>query len=794
MSRLLLAARNRLKWASRNFASAAGLQQGLPETADAVIIGGGSIGCNTLYHLTKLGMTNVILLEKHSLTAGTTWHTAGLLWRLRPSDTEIQLLAHGRNLIKGLEQETGVAPGWIENGGLFIASSKPRLDEYKRLKTIGHDFGVVSHVLTPEETKRLYPLMNVEDVYGTLYSPGDGTIDPAGYCQALTRAAKGKGAQVYESCSLTGIQTTESWAGGRKVSRVDTNLGSVKTECVINCSGAWAPKIGDLAGVAVPLTAMKHAYVLTERIEGIQNMPNVRDHDSSVYMKLQGDALALGGYEEHPVFLEQVLGDDFAFSLYELDWDVFGCHIKGAINRVPVVEATGIKSTVCGPESFTPDHKPIMGEDPGLQGFYHGCAMNSAGMMLGGGCGWQLAEWVIQGRPSLDMFGYDIRRFHPNLIRNRKWVTERSHEAYAKNYSIVFPHDEPLAGRNANKGPLYETLLSQGCVYQDRQGFERPGWFLPGTMAPPLDYDYYGSYQIPKHANYVYKDLLGSDYTFDFPPHHKQIAEQCKACRTSAAVFDMSYFGKFYLSGPDAQKCADYVFTNNVQRQPGTSIYSCMLNPRGGIESDLTVSVLDNSQLLPCEPKFQGPGFYVAAGGGSWNQALSHIMSVVRQQKFDVQVHNATNDMALISLQGPKSRDILQKLVDVDLSNDNFPFSTNKIATVAGRLVRLLRLTFAGELGWELHVPNESAVQVYHAVMAAGKPFGIANAGYRALDCLSIEKVILFAGMYIRSLDNTPISTHDIKEGSYELEIMCDKVKAQVHTKSPFDPTNQRIQ
>ncbi|CAG0923237.1 unnamed protein product [Notodromas monacha] len=554
--------------------------------------GGGSIGCNTLYHLTKLGMTNVILLEKHSLTAGTTWHTAGLLWRLRPSDTEIQLLAHGRNLIKGLEQETGVAPGWIENGGLFIASSKPRLDEYKRLKTIGHDFGVVSHVLTPEETKRLYPLMNVEDVYGTLYSPGDGTIDPAGYCQALTRAAKGKGAQVYESCSVTGIQTTESWAGGRKVSRVDTNLGSVKTECVINCSGAWAPKIGDLAGVAVPLTAMKHAYVLTERIEGIQNMPNVRDHDSSVYMKLQGDALALGGYEEHPVFLEQ-LGDDFAFSLYELDWDVFGCHIKGAINRVPVVEATGIKSTVCGPESFTPDHKPIMGEDPGLQGFYHGCAMNSAGMMLGGGCGWQLAEWVIKGRPSLDMFGYDIRRFHPNLIRNRKWVTERSHEAYAKNYSIVFPHDEPLAGRNANKGPLYETLLSQGCVYQDRQGFERPGWFLPGTMAPPLDYDYYGSYQIPKHANYVYKDLLGSDYTFDFPPHHKQNGEP-----------------------------------------------------------------------------------------------VGHL--------------------------------------------------------------------YRGEFAFTL-----------------GKSIGYG---------------------YIRSLDNTPISTHDIKEGSYELEIMCDKVKAQVHTKSPFDPTNQRIQ
>ncbi|KFM80467.1 Sarcosine dehydrogenase, mitochondrial, partial [Stegodyphus mimosarum] len=391
----------------------------VPSSADVVVIGGGIIGCSTLYHLTKLGCTNVILLEKDQLTAGTTWHTAGLIWRLRPSDTDIQILNHTRHLLNDvLEKETGVHPGWINNGGLFIANSKERMNEYKRLMTIGKAFGIESHVLSPSETKKLYPLMNTEDLYGTLYSPGDGTVDPAGFCVSLVRAATKSGAKVIEKCAVTGIDVIENEFGTKKINAIHTTSGTVKSNCVVNCTGVWAPYIGQMAGVKVPLIAMKHAYVVTNRIEGIQNMPNVRDHDLSVYLRLQGDALSVGGYETNPIFWENV-EKNFAFGLFELDWNVFGTHIEKSMHRLPALEFTGIKSTVCGPESFTPDHKPLLGEDPIVRGFYHGCGFNSLGMNAGGGSGRELAKWIIKGRPELDMYGYDIRRFYEKMTDNK---------------------------------------------------------------------------------------------------------------------------------------------------------------------------------------------------------------------------------------------------------------------------------------------------------------------------------------------------------------------------------------
>uniref|UniRef100_A0A8C4LNW4 Sarcosine dehydrogenase n=1 Tax=Equus asinus asinus TaxID=83772 RepID=A0A8C4LNW4_EQUAS len=400
----------------------------LPSTANVVVIGGGSLGCQTLYHLAKLGVSGAVLLERERLTSGTTWHTAGLLWQLRPSDVEVELLAHTRRVVsRDLEEETGLHTGWIQNGGLFIASNRQRLDEYKRLMSLGKAYGVESHVLSPAETKALYPLMNVDDLYGTLYVPQDGTMDPAGTCTTLARAATARGAQVIENCPVTGIRVRTDDFGVRRVAAVETEHGSIQTPCVVNCAGVWAGAVGRMAGVKVPLVAMHHAYVVTERIEGIQNMPNVRDHDASVYLRLQGDALSVGGYEANPIFWEEV-SDKFAFGLFDLDWDVFTQHIEGAINRVPVLEKTGVKSTVCGPESFTPDHKPLMGEAPELRGFFLGCGFNSAGMMLGGGCGQELAHWIVHGRPEKDMYGYDIRRFHHSLTDHRRWIRERSHE------------------------------------------------------------------------------------------------------------------------------------------------------------------------------------------------------------------------------------------------------------------------------------------------------------------------------------------------------------------------------
>uniref|UniRef100_A0A671T0R6 Sarcosine dehydrogenase n=1 Tax=Sinocyclocheilus anshuiensis TaxID=1608454 RepID=A0A671T0R6_9TELE len=530
----------------------------LLKSADVVVIGGGSLGCQTLYHLCKLGMTNVVLLERDRLTAGTTWHTAGLLWQLRPSDTEVELLDHTRNVISSeLEEETGLETGWIQNGGLFIASNKQRLDEYKRLMSLGKAYGIESYVLSPAETKDLYPLMNVKDLYGTLYVPKDGTMDPAGTCTTLSRAATARGATVIENCPVTGIQVKVDDLGVKRVKAVETAHGTIQTPCVVNCAGVWATKLGEMAGVNVPLIAMHHAYVVTERIEGIQNMPNVRDHDASVYLRLQGDALSVGGYEHNPIFCNDV-SNNFAFSLFDLDWDVFMQHINGAVNRVPALEQTGIKSTVCGPESFTADHKPLMGEAPEVRGFFLGCGFNSAGMMLGGGCGKELAHWIIHGRPEKDMYGYDIR---------------------------------------------YNT-------------------------------------------DYKYSEILGKEYTFDFPPHHDVVI-----FRNAVAVFDMSYFGKFYLTGPDAKKAADWLFTADGNKAPGENL--CLL--RGGVESDLTVSRLEPSPAHhPLTPESNGEAYYLAIGGGVAQHNWSHIQAVLQGQGFRCTLIDHTEDMGMISIQGPK--------------------------------------------------------------------------------------------------------------------------------------------
>uniref|UniRef100_A0A452VFB5 Sarcosine dehydrogenase n=1 Tax=Ursus maritimus TaxID=29073 RepID=A0A452VFB5_URSMA len=793
-------------------------------------------GCQTM------GLTCPITL---TLTPS---HTTGLLWQLRPSDVEVELLAHTRRVVShDLEEETGLHTGWIQNGGLFIASNRQRLDEYKRLMSLGKAYGVESHVLSPAETKALYPLMNVDDLYGTLYVPQDGTMDPAGTCTALSRAAAARGAQVPTTTGPCVPRSQPEGPGG---------------------PAGRARAMGHRGPVTV-----QPWLTLRPVCSAFQNMPNVRDHDASVYLRLQGDALSVGGYETNPIFWEEV-SDKFAFGLFDLDWDVFSPHIEGAVNRVPVLEKTGVKSTVCGPESFTPDHKPLMGEAPELRGFYLGCGFNSAGMMLGGGCGQELAHWIVHGRPEKDMYSYDIRRFHPLLTDHRRWVRERSHESYAKNYSVVFPHDEPLAGRNMRTDPLHEELLARGCVFQERQGWERPGWFTPQGTAPVLQYDYYGAYGNQAHRDYAYGRLLGDEYTFDFPPHHDVIKKECLACRGAAAVFNMSYFGKFYLVGLDAKKAADWLFSADVSRPPGMT--SKVFPQPGGLAAPAP------SVLPPCPESgapLAGDGYYLAVGGAVAQHNWAHISAVLQDEKFRCQLIDSSEDLGMISVQGPASRAILQEVLDADLSNEAFPFSTHKLLRAAGHLVRAMRLSFVGELGWELHVPRPACVPVYQAVMTAGAKHGLVNAGYRAIDSLSIEKGYrhwhadlrpddspLEAGLaftcklksdvpflgrealekqraeglrrrllcftvdekvpmfgleaiwrngqvvghirradfgftidktlaygYIRDPSGGPVSLDFVKSGDYALERMGVTYPAQAHLKSPFDPDNKRV-
>uniref|UniRef100_A0A1B6BWS7 FAD dependent oxidoreductase domain-containing protein n=1 Tax=Clastoptera arizonana TaxID=38151 RepID=A0A1B6BWS7_9HEMI len=391
----------------------------VPESADVVIIGGGTAGCNTLYQLAKQGI-NVVMLERVKITAGATWHNTGLLWSLLPKDIETQLLKISKNLILRIHEETGVDPNWNNNGGIYVARTKERMEEYKRLSTIAKSFNVPVKLISPEETKELFPLMNTDVIKGALHSPSDGTADPSALCTALTTGALAAGAQVVENCPVSKILVSKNlWGSGRRqVKGVETPYGTIKTQCVVNCSGAWAPEVAKLAGLTLPLCSMKHTYVVSESIPSVQGLPNIRDPDASIYIRINKDNLFVGGFENNPIIINE-MPKDFAFDLFELDWDMFHQHSKKAAELVPQFEKAGIKTSVCGPHCFTPDLLPLVGEDQRMRGMYHNVGFNSSGFMLSIACGEELAKWIINGRPELHMYKCDIRLVLDDSLQNK---------------------------------------------------------------------------------------------------------------------------------------------------------------------------------------------------------------------------------------------------------------------------------------------------------------------------------------------------------------------------------------
>mmetsp|Transcript_26944 Transcript_26944/g.69709 ORF Transcript_26944/g.69709 Transcript_26944/m.69709 type:complete len:897 (-) Transcript_26944:172-2862(-) len=722
----------------------------LPSDADVVIIGGGSIGCSTAYHFAQRGLKPVVL-ERHQLTAGTTWHTAGMLWRLRPNDVAIQLQAHTRNMCKQLEQETGIQ-SWVENGGLFVATNPERLAEYKRLSTLGVYFGVDSHVLGPREVKELYPLLNVEDVYGAIYSPGDGTIDPAGVCQAYSKAARKLGATVAEGVSVRTVEMTTGSKNGvsfRQVHGVVTTDGHrIATPLVINAAGAWSNAVAEMCQVKIPLRAMKHAYVVTESIEGVHpGLPNMRDHDLSIYFKTQGDSLALGGYEPNPEFWQKA-DPNFAFGLFDLDWDTFSHNLEGHFSRCSAIENVGIKSTVCGPEAFTPDHQPLIGPDVDVSGLFHACGFNSMGMMLAG-VGREIATWAVDGSPGLDLFHFDVARFHPSNARNDRWVEDRTHESYAKTYSIVFPHDESLAGRGQRRSALYDVLSERGCVWQARHGFERPGWFLleQGRSVQPVEYDFYGAYgdagsvipglerPVPaRNQDDAYLAAIEGELTFGWGECFDRVATECNAVRNGVAFFDQSYFGKFELTGEDANEACDWLCSAHVGSRPvGDVVYTALCNVRGGVEADVTVTKIAENH------------FYLCTGGANASHTWRWLTSNLRNSEFSrCSIEDRSDYTTILSVQGPRSQEVLERALDVSLAG--LGFSKMSSIRALGQDAMVMRLTFVGELGFELHLPATVAAEVYRAVrdsasrMSEQQGFPVEDAGYRCIDSLSGEK------------------------------------------------------
>src|SRR5882672_8846701 len=687
----------------------------VPSTARAVIIGGGIIGCSTAYHLAKLGWRDVVLLERHKLTSGSTWHAAGLVGQLRTSANITQLLKYSVELYAKLEQETGQATGWKMNGGLRLACNAERLTEIRRQATTAHSFGLEMHLLTPAEASKLWPAMAIGDVVGAAFLPTDGQANPADIAQALAKGARAAGVRVVEDCRVTAIKTKNGRAIG-----VSTAAGDVTAEVVVNCAGQWAREVGQLAGVSVPLQSVQHQYLVTEPIEGVpRNMPTLRDPDRLIYGKEEVGGLVVGGYEPNPIaWALDGIPDGFHFTLLDSNWDHFEPMMERLLGRIPALQTAGIKQLINGPESFTPDGNFILGEAPELRSFYVGAGFNAFGIASAGGAGRALAEWIAAGEPPMDLWPVDIRRFG-SIHRDRQWVLTRTLEAYGKHYTMAWPHEEHESGRPVRISPLYRRLKDQGACFGSKLGWERPNWFAPDGAESRDVYSY------------------GRQNWFD------AIGEEHRAVRERVGLFDQTSFAKFLVVGRDAEAALSWIAANDVAKPVGSLVYTQMLNKRGGIECDLTVSRLAEDT------------YYIVTGTGFATHDFAWIKANIRDG-LDARLIDVTSAYAVLSLMGPRAREVLEVAADGDVSNAAFPFGTWCELMIAGAPVRALRVTYVGELGWELHLPVETAGAVYDAIMAAGQPHDIANAGYRAIESLRLEKGYRAWGSDIGP-DHTPL-------------------------------------
>ena len=671
-----------------------------PDTARAVIVGGGIVGCSTAYHLAKLGW-DVVLLERKKLTSGTTFHAAGLVGQLRTNANITQLLGYSVDLYDRLEAETGQATGWKMNGGLRLACNAERWTEVKRQATTARSFGLDMRLLSPSEALDLWPLMSIEDVVGAAFLPTDGQANPSDITLSLAKGARMAGARILEDTEVLSVDIDKGVIRG-----VETTRGRISTPTIIACCGQWTRAFARTVGVNVPLVPMQHQYIVTERIEGVpSDLPTLRDPDRLTYYKEEVGGLVMGGYEPDPIpFARDGIPADFHYTLLDSDWDHFGQIMELSLPRVPALQNAGVKQLVNGPESFTPDGNFILGEAPEQPGFFVGAGFNAYGIAAGGGAGMALAEWVANGEPPFDLWPVDIRRFgRPHF--DDDWILRRTTEAYGRHYTMAWPSEEFDSARPARRSPLYEHLRADGAVFGEKLGWERPNWFADTS------------------AGEEPRDI----YTYQRPNWHEAVGREHRAAREAAVLFDQSSFAKFTLKGPDAEAALGWIASNDVAKPVGALIYTQMLNDRGGIEADLTCARVAEDEYAITT----GTGF--ATRDYDW--IARNIPAGMNAQLVDV-----TSGTAVLSLMGPRARDILQAVTRADVSDRAFPFATHQLIGIAGCPVRALRVTYVGELGWELHVPVESAINVYEALHAAGHDHGLINAGYRAIETLRLEK------------------------------------------------------
>jgi len=686
----------------------------VPDQAQVVVVGGGIVGTSVAYHLTQLGWRDVVLLEQGRLSGGTTWHAAGLVGQLRSSSNLTRLIRYSADLYSRLEALTGQATGWRRCGSVSVARTEERMVQLRRNAAMATAYGVEAHVISREEAAARYPLLRIDDLVGAVWIPGDGKANPADVTQALARGARAGGARLMEDVKVTGVTVRRG-----AVASVETSAGPIATEILVNCAGMWARDLGRLSGVTIPLHACEHMYIVTQPIAGVApDLPVLRDPDGHIYVKEEVGGLLMGGFDPWAKpWGTDGIPDGFSFGTLKEDWDKFDILMRNALVRLPALETAPVRTFLNGPESFTPDNYFIMGEAPEVRGYFVGAGFCSGGIAAAGGAGKALAEWIVEGRAPMDLWPADIRRFPP-LYGNRRFLRERVSEIVGVHYAVAFPNRELTSGRGLRRSPLYERLQARRACFGAKMGWERANWFAPEGVAPETRYSF------------------GRQNWFPYA------AAEHRAAREAVAVFDQTSFAKLRLEGPDAEAVLQRLCANDVAVAPGRVVYTAMLNEQGGFESDLTVTRLSEEAYL------------IVTGSGQGTRDLDwirrHLPGAARAAVTDV-----TGAFAVLGVMGPRSRELLARVSDADLSPAAFAFGTSREIAVGAATVRASRITYVGELGWELYVPVEQAGLVYDELAQAGRDLGLCDAGYYALESLRMEKAYRAWGRDV-TIDDTP--------------------------------------
>ncbi|SMH46765.1 GcvT family protein [Mesorhizobium australicum] len=689
----------------------------LPAKARAVIIGGGVSGCSVAYHLTKLGWTDVVLLERKQLTSGTTWHAAGLIGQLRGSQNMTRLAKYSADLYVRLEAETGVATGMRQVGSISVALTEERKHELYRQATVARAFDVDVREISPAEVKEMYPHLNVSDVIGAVHLPLDGQCDPANIAMALAKGARQRGALISENTKVTKVHAKNGHVSGVSWTKGEEH-GTIEADIVINCAGMWARDLGAQNGVSVPLHACEHFYLVTEPIPGLTRLPVLRVPDECAYYKEDAGKMMLGAFE--PVAKPwppagQRIRDDFCFDQLPEDMDHFAPILDMGVNRMPMLETAGIHTFFNGPESFTPDDRYYLGEAPELGGYWVAAGYNSIGIVSSGGAGMALAQWINDGEAPFDLWEVDIRRMQP-FQKSRTYLRNRVTETLGLLYADHFPYRQMASARGIRRSPLHEHLKARGAVFGEVAGWERANWFAkPGQE---------------REYRYSWKRQNWFDNSRD----------EHMAVRTGVGLFDMTSFGKIRVEGRDALSFLQRVCANDMDVAPGKIVYTQMLNAKGGIESDLTVSRLSET------------AFFLVVPGATLQRDLAWLRKHVGDD-FAV-VTDVTAGESVLCLMGPKSRDLITKISPNDFSNGTNPFGTWQEIEIGMGLARAHRVTYVGELGWELYVSTDQAAHVFEAIEEAGADLGLKLCGLHALDSCRIEKAFRHFGHDITDEDH----------------------------------------